>query len=56
MQYENNPAKGFRDIIRKRNRDARPDMVMKYPPTPLLRGRGMKHELKTTIVMLSSST
>ena len=24
MQYENNPANGFRDIVRKRNTDARP--------------------------------
>ena len=34
MQYESNPANGFRDIVRKRNTDARPDMVMTISPTP----------------------
>ena len=28
MQKENNPANGFRDIARKQNTAARPDMVM----------------------------
>ena len=41
MQYESNPANGFRDIVRKQNTDARPDMVMTISP-PLLRGRGIK--------------
>ena len=38
MQYESNPANGFRDIVRKRNTDAqttsRPDMVMTISPAP----------------------
>ena len=42
MQYENNPANGFRDIARKRNTDARshgytaaqPDMMMTIYPAP----------------------
>ena len=32
MQYESNPTNGFRDIVRKRNTDARPDMVMTMSP------------------------
>ena len=34
MQYESNPADGFRDIVRKRNTDARPDMVITISPAP----------------------
>ena len=42
MQYESNPANGFRDIVWKRNTDARmhrrtdarPDMVMTISPAP----------------------
>ena len=34
MQYESNPANGFRDIVRKRNTDAQPDMVMTISPAP----------------------
>ena len=39
MQYESNPANGFRDIVQKRNTDdgrtaARPDMVMTISPAP----------------------
>ena len=34
MQYESNPANAFRDIDRKRNTDAQPDMVMKIPAAP----------------------
>ena len=34
--YESDPANGFRDIIRKRNTDARPDMVMTISPAPTL--------------------
>ena len=30
MQYENNPANAFRDIVRKRNTTAWPDMVMTF--------------------------
>ena len=39
MQYESNPANGFRDIVRERETDARPDMVMTIS-LPLLRKRG----------------
>ena len=38
MQYENNPANGFGDLVRKRNTAARPDMVMTIS-SPLFRGR-----------------
>ena len=34
MQYESNPANGFRDIARKRNTDAQPHMVMTMSPAP----------------------
>ena len=34
MQYENNLANGFRDIVRKRNAGARPEMVMTISPAP----------------------
>ena len=34
MQYESNPANGFRDIVRKQNTDARPDKVMTISPAP----------------------
>ena len=34
MQYESTLANGFRDIIRKRNTDARRDMVMTISPAP----------------------
>ena len=36
MQYESNPANGFRDIVRKRNTDAQPDMVMTISLAPTL--------------------
>ena len=32
MQYENNLANGFRDIVREGNVDVRPDMVMTMSP------------------------
>ena len=36
MQYESNPANGFRDIVRKQNTAARPDMMMTISPAPTL--------------------
>ena len=45
MQYENNPANGFRDIVRKRNTDAQPDMVMTISPVPTS-WAGDKNEVK----------
>ena len=50
MQYESNPANGFRDIVWKRNTDtqthaARPDIMMTISP-PLLRRRGMKRNIR----------
>ena len=49
MQYESNPANGFRDIVWKQNTDtqthaARPDMMMTISP-PLRRGRGIKRNM-----------
>ena len=38
MQYESNPANGFRDIVRKRNTDAQPDMMLTIP-----RGRNNRY-------------
>ena len=46
MQYEKNPANGFRYIILKqkarmhRRTAARPDIVMTTSPAPILRGGG----------------
>ena len=34
MQYESNPANGFRDIVQKRNTDAQPDKVIAISPAP----------------------
>ena len=34
MQYENNPANAFRDIVRKRNTAGRQYMVMTISPAP----------------------
>ena len=35
MQSENNPANGYRDIVRKRNTDAWPDMLLTISPAIL---------------------
>ena len=34
MQYENNMANGFQDIVWNQNTDAGPDMVMTISPAP----------------------
>ena len=46
--YENNPANAFRDIVQKRNKNARPDMVMTTYPTLL---HGIKKAVLTPIIM-----
>ena len=44
MQYESNPANGFKDIVRKRHTDARPDMVMTISPAPTSWAGDKKHQ------------
>ena len=42
VQYENNLANAFRDIVRKPNTDTRPEMLLTISPA-LLRGRGIQN-------------
>ena len=60
MQYESNPANSFRDIVRKRDTDAQPDMVMTIPPPPPAptswvgdkHGDGIQHQHPTRALLL----